>query len=212
MYSYDTVTGEWSSQEVVQTFENKYVGEIVTLQIGDEAIEATASHPFWVIDTKKGGGRWVEAKDLQVGDQFLDPFGNEYSLAGISVREESVTVYNFEVAGTHTYLVSQLGILVHNVGCRRNSHMAGGNHPVTGIPFDKEGYPDFSSVTQKEVQLPSFNGRGPDERAADKLAGINAKYRSDNGLTWHHHQDKHTMQLVPTQIHVKTGHTGGLGN
>lgn len=28
-------------------------------------------------------------------------------------------------------------------------------------------------------------------------------------MTWHHHEDLHTMQLVPTSIHRSIGHTGG---
>ena len=62
-------------------------------------------------------GRWVNAKDLRIGDTFLDYLGNAYTLDGIAIREDSVTVYNFEVAGTHTYTVSNLGVLVHNDGC-----------------------------------------------------------------------------------------------
>lgn len=29
-------------------------------------------------------------------------------------------------------------------------------------------------------------------------------------LTWHHHQDEETMQLVPTSIHGPTRHTAGV--
>ncbi|WP_206093783.1 HNH endonuclease [Paludifilum halophilum] len=29
------------------------------------------------------------------------------------------------------------------------------------------------------------------------------------GFTWHHHQEEGKMQLVPTNIHSRTGHTGG---
>ncbi|XXU49625.1 HNH endonuclease [Sorangium sp. So ce1014] len=30
------------------------------------------------------------------------------------------------------------------------------------------------------------------------------------GYTWHHHQDGTTMQLVSSNIHRMTGHTGGF--
>jgi len=30
------------------------------------------------------------------------------------------------------------------------------------------------------------------------------------GYTWHHHQERGRMQLVPTDIHDETGHTGGM--
>ena len=117
----------------MRTFENDYVGEVVSLQVNGELIEATGKHPFWVVSgndlesrpavnlvndySMTPNGRWVNAKDLQVGDVFLDYLGNAHSLDGIAIREDAVTVYNFEVAGTHTYTVSNLGVLVHNDGC-----------------------------------------------------------------------------------------------
>ncbi|WP_445662062.1 HNH endonuclease [Bacillus sp. FSL R9-9481] len=33
--------------------------------------------------------------------------------------------------------------------------------------------------------------------------------KNPKGYTWHHHQEPGTMQLVDTNIHQKTGHTGG---
>jgi hypothetical protein len=29
------------------------------------------------------------------------------------------------------------------------------------------------------------------------------------GYTWHHHQDTGRMQLIPKELHDKTGHVGG---
>jgi len=88
----------------------------------------------------------------------------------------------------------------------RNGHKAGGIHD-SGIPFDKHGYPDFSSVSQKDVQITQTGDNWKDFAAADKAAGIKAKFRQENNLTWHHHhQDGTTMQLVPKTIHAQTGH------
>jgi hypothetical protein len=89
----------------------------------------------------------------------------------------------------------------------RNQHLAGKNHPVTGIPFDAQGYPDFSSVATKTVKIEQTGTRGGDFRAANRLAGFE---RTPRGYTWHHHQDGVTMQLVPRDIHQQTGHTGGF--
>ncbi|MDY7228507.1 HNH endonuclease [Hyalangium rubrum] len=41
----------------------------------------------------------------------------------------------------------------------------------------------------------------------DKAAGLR---ETPKGMTWHHHQDRTTLQLVPTDIHARTGHTGGF--
>lgn len=130
--SCDPFTSEWSYQTVMQTFENTYTGEVILLEIEDEVIEVTGGHPFWVVDGvnlasrpivdhilygERGmtpNGRWVNARDLKPGDIFLDYFDNEFTLENISYRYDTVTVYNFEVVGTHSYVVSSLGVLVHN--------------------------------------------------------------------------------------------------
>jgi hypothetical protein len=89
----------------------------------------------------------------------------------------------------------------------RNAHLAGKSHPVTGIPFDSAGFPDFSSVSQANVQITYSGSRTADFAAANKAAGLQS---TPKGMTWHHHQDGTTMQLVPTDIHSATGHTGGF--
>ncbi|NTX00484.1 HNH endonuclease [Myxococcus sp. CA040A] len=49
--------------------------------------------------------------------------------------------------------------------------------------------------------------RTGDFAAANRAAGLQA---TPKGMTWHHHQDRTTMQLVPTEVHARTGHTGGF--
>lgn len=95
---------------------------------------------------------------------------------------------------------------VHTI---RNQHLAGKNHPVTGVPFDADGYPDFraAGVVEKEVKIKFTGNRERDFDLANKAAGLSKK---PNNSTWHHHQDGTTMQLVPTDVHRKTGHTGGM--
>ena len=89
----------------------------------------------------------------------------------------------------------------------RNSHLAGSTHPKTGIPFDKNGHPDFSGVVKAEVTITQTGTRAGDFRAANEAAGLRS---TPEGYTWHHHQDGRTMQLVPREIHAQTGHTGGF--
>ena len=88
----------------------------------------------------------------------------------------------------------------------RNQRLAGKNHEVTGIPFNKYGFPDFSSVAIKTVKIKVTGNDWTDCKLANETARIIKKPR---GYTWHHHEDATTMQLIPTSIHVKTGHTGG---
>lgn len=89
----------------------------------------------------------------------------------------------------------------------RNGHLAGSKHPETGIPFDKNGFPDFSSVSKADVKIKQTGTRAGDFKAANEAAGFK---KTPEGYTWHHHQDGTTMQLVPRDIHAQTGHTGGF--
>ena len=89
----------------------------------------------------------------------------------------------------------------------RNAHLAGKVHPVTGIPFDVHGFPDFSGAATKTVNITQTGNRAADFAAANKAAGLRS---TPEGFTWHHHQNGQTMQLVPYDTHYKTGHTGGV--
>lgn len=95
----------------------------------------------------------------------------------------------------------------------RNSALAGKLHPKTKIPFDNQGYPDFSAHIyikngkNADVNIGQLTGnRQLDERLANAAAGFD---KTPEGYTWHHHQDLGRMQLVKRDIHDKTGHTGG---
>ena len=83
-------------------------------------------------------------------------------------------------------------------------------HPKTGVPF-VNGFPDFSSVATHTVQLEQITGTSADTVAANALAGLDS---TPAGYTWHHAENgipgdaSTTMQLVPSDIHGATGHTG----
>jgi len=85
--------------------------------------------------------------------------------------------------------------------------LAGKKHPVTGVPYDKKGYPAFpKKLILHDVKIEPTGSRSGDFRAANRKAGL-----SDTplGYTWHHHQERGRMQLVPTDLHKGTPHTGG---
>jgi len=85
----------------------------------------------------------------------------------------------------------------------RNLSLAGKVHPISGVPFDKLGFPIFKGP---KFNIGKFVNRNLDEELANKLAGYP---KTPKGYTWHHHQDGKTMQLVDQLIHSQTGHTGG---
>ena len=71
-------------------------------------IKTTSNHPFY------SDGNWTEAGNLSVGDKILHVDGLEHTIETIELSDESATVYNFEVEGTHNYFAE--GYLVHNIG------------------------------------------------------------------------------------------------
>ncbi len=79
-----------------------------------------------------------------------------------------------------------------------------------GVPFNTQGFPDFSRYVVKQVRFRFTGSRSKDFAAADKLAGLPRGYRQNNELTWHHHQDGRTMQLIRTELHDAVKHTGGF--
>ncbi|MFV0458063.1 MAG: polymorphic toxin-type HINT domain-containing protein [Actinomycetales bacterium] len=95
---------------------------LVDLTIDQDVVTTTPDHPFMVQD--RG---WVTAGDLQPGDTLVTPTGTT-TLTGIQEREstDTTTVYNFQVASTHTYyaLAGTTPILVHNANYNPNAGAA----------------------------------------------------------------------------------------
>ena len=168
----------------------------LTLSSGD-MLGLTPGHEIW---SQPDG--WVYAAELTIGDSLLSIDGEPVEIVDIYLDPTPTAVYNFEVDGTFTYFAERAW--VHNNSCRiRNSHLAGKRHPKTGVPFDNDGFPDFSDwVIREERIVPTGNPK------AD-IAAANELFQAPPGYTWHHHQDVGRMQLVPYEIHKQTGHTGG---
>jgi hypothetical protein len=100
------------AKQVTRTFERTDNNGIVDIEIGDEVISTTGNHEFWL--DEKG---WVEAKDIEEGDLLWTDDGDFVAVDGISTREGTFEVFNFEVDDFHTYFVSDDGVLVHNIEC-----------------------------------------------------------------------------------------------
>ncbi len=109
--SKDEETGEEAYKEVTATF-NHETDEIYKIHVGDQIIESTFNHPFWV-----DGKGWTFVKDLKVGDLLVQSDGNTLKIESIELEHKHVTVYNMTVDEFHTYFVSDLGIWVHNTKC-----------------------------------------------------------------------------------------------
>jgi hypothetical protein len=70
----------------------------------------------------------------------------------------------------------------------------------------KDGYPDFSEHSIKNVEIDMKGNHDSDFAAANAAAGY---ARTPKGYTWHHHEDGVTMQLVPEDLNKHVPHTGG---
>ncbi|WP_308418307.1 HNH endonuclease [Iodobacter fluviatilis] len=115
----------------------------------------------------------------------------------------------------------------------KNVQLAGQRHPITGVVFDKRGYPIFDDVSRFDTKFTTDSFKKASYTDQMKMASndlwssiqkkqVNANMFTEaqlrqiqggaskiDGYTWHHHQDSGRMQLVPQVIHSKTGHIGG---
>ncbi len=111
----------------------------------------------------------------------------------------------------------------------RKGDLAGDRHPVSGVPYDLDGFPIFDTFAEVKLKEADFKKTRPThDRICNKLLyeqilkdpKLAAKFTKEeielfkNGekpktYTWHHHQDTGRMQLVDAYLHEKTGHTGG---
>ncbi|WP_366346934.1 S8 family serine peptidase [Paenibacillus amylolyticus] len=138
----DTDQGIQSYKPVEKLFNTVSEG-IYTLRIEGTNIRTTGNHPFWVHD--KG---WVDAEELEVGDQLELEDGTLQLLSSIEHSDEDVDVYNFTVSDYHTYYISEIGILTHNlmVQCQISSYDDVTKKKLTGR---KSGSP--SAILQAEI-------------------------------------------------------------
>lgn len=89
---------------------------------------------------------------------------------------------------------------------------------IDHIPF-KDGEPDFSEISKGNVEIEPFSDSRTDnfDKADIELAKQRgctpeevAKWRKENGYTWHECKDMKTMQKVPSEVHNNVPHSGGI--
>ena len=111
VYSIDLTTGAKVVSPVTWVQGTRYIDATYAIYAGGEKVVATYEHPFYVVDKE-----WVAAEDLTVGDKIKTVDG-QVTITKIVYTEldAPVQVYNFTVDGTHNYLISAAGLLVHNI-------------------------------------------------------------------------------------------------
>jgi len=152
VWAYDLTGCQWSAKPIVNLFQHDYEGDLITIGINEEKVEATGNHPFWIIEGEglnsrasasdvgdlshpsRTPGRWVEARDIRVGDVLLLRTAKTGRVSSVSIKHAMLKVYNIEVEELHTYAVGNEEILVHNKAVRDAPKY--GSTPA-GRPFTK---------------------------------------------------------------------------
>jgi serpin B len=132
IYVFDLSKGEWVTTQVAERDAYQFSGEMITLQVDGDTINATWNHPLFVVsgvdlearrvpmdlpvdeDVSQVHGRWVEARDMRVGDVLMTRSGQSSTVIGTSSQHMAAEVYTLEIDNHHNYAVGQYGILVHN--------------------------------------------------------------------------------------------------
>uniref|UniRef100_UPI00035C38E8 polymorphic toxin-type HINT domain-containing protein n=1 Tax=Paenibacillus massiliensis TaxID=225917 RepID=UPI00035C38E8 len=143
--------GDLGYKEVTALYRNQR-DDIIKLHVGEQVIETTDNHPFWV----EGKG-WIFADELQVGDKLQKADGSNLKIDKVEFLklDKPITVYNFTVADYHTYYVTDIGIWVHNTDCfsgfsrfdeHFDKHVLGrnGGRREYGDDFTKQDYYDLA--------------------------------------------------------------------
>jgi RHS repeat-associated protein len=115
----ETGLSEWKPVTHTWVVKDKEIYEIgfTSLDGNYQTIEATSSHPFFVL-----GKGWVNTIDLKLGDKFVDNLGKPIIVELLRKSNRKDIAYNFTVADFHTYFITQESILVHNCGGKVNGN------------------------------------------------------------------------------------------
>lgn len=183
-------------------------------------------------------------KGISKGKKYIKSLsGNKDELALVGIAQDIENTYNvkntsilkkeiqskqdqFVQAAPYTHKDAFGNTVTTNL---KNGHLKNDVHPVTGVPYDKDGFPIFEPVAEVKIDKSLYLQKDTAQfkKATELLQQeINknpelkkhftemqlkqiSKGKKPKGFTWHHHQNEGIMQLVDADIHGKTGHTGG---
>ena len=107
----DPQTGRTEARPVVALIRHSGKHTMVDLTLSDGSkISTTDHHPFWDATTRT----FTEAIDLRVGDQVLSDHGRTLTVSAEHIYDRSLTAYNLQIDGIHTYYAGGTPVLVHN--------------------------------------------------------------------------------------------------
>ena len=86
-----------------------------------------------------------------------------------------------------------------------------------GVPFTKEGYPDFSKVAFKDkngqtlrINIGALSGDSQKDINTAETLFQKMGYPWESGYTWHHVENSTTLIRVPSAVHQLIDHAGGM--
>lgn len=147
--SYNLVTEEWEITKLIKKEKFNYKGDMITLKINNNEMIMTGTQPIYVIEGKNikdrprpqellkdqnldlGRGRWVEARDLQVGDTLVSITDGNVQISDISSENNEIEVYYLSVEKNKNHAFHKIGILAHNNGNKESAgpYVFNINHP-----------------------------------------------------------------------------------
>jgi len=140
------------------------------------SIAATYNHPFWVADLRQ----WRNATELQPGDWLRTSSGTWVRVTALRPHTEVATVYNFAVAGLHTYyvVVGGVPVLVHNeVPCIRD----------LALGYRKSGLREWAGNSGRRydqyLDLPEGQWEAPVQAAIQNSDGVFLRVLTDGFAT-----------------------------
>ncbi|AWK46949.1 T7SS effector LXG polymorphic toxin [Bacillus velezensis] len=229
------------------------VGSLVGLKGVGSAVKATsklgkagAAKVDKVIEAgEKAATRHVN-KGITVGKNYINSLSrNKDDLALVGIAQDIENTHNVKntsilkkaIQSKHDQFVKAAPYTYENSAGKtttinlRMGHLKNDVHPVTKVPYDKDGFPIFES--KHTLTLDKADFKKSRDQHFDKLnKQLYKQIEEDPSLikkldlneddlldlqdgitpekyTWHHHQTPGKMELVDRVIHAKTGHTGG---
>lgn len=220
--TYNEETGEQEYKKVKKVM-RRMTRRMCAMELSNgTTLEVTPEHRFF------SNGEWTPIEELNVNDTLQLKDNSIVVIENKIIFPTFVEVYNLEIEDNENYYVTEEGVLVHN-GYKdkpKNSpdpkkwKEKGGTIKVSddGKVWEytdwegntvkyKDGYPDFSPHERQHVDIDMKGNRTSDFTEANKKAPKGQKLPEN---TWHHNENGTTMQEVPTDIHRRFTHRGGV--
>lgn len=108
--SYDEKTAKFVWKRITHVWEKESEEELLEMNLGGEVVRSTKNHKFL---TSRG---WVEANDICIGDMVISHKEGlfHYVESKKTIQNNDKLLYDIEVEDTHTFLLGEEGIVVHN--------------------------------------------------------------------------------------------------